>query len=334
MLSAVDGEHEEEASEEQDPGLVATRPDTGRQPSSEDGDDDDDGDEEDDVVIPAGRNTGLSLLLGIVGMILIPVGLIVIFLAITRGERLQDQNQNTLTAQTVVPGAFAPPLSALTGRWAVVGGSDSWVGYAVGEKFLTVETPSSAEGRTTSVDGGFFLANGTLTGVAINAHLDDLKSDDAKRDETLRTRGLDTDHFPGATFSLADPVPLVRVPPIGEHVDVVVKGDLTLHGVTKSIELKLQVQVLAGEPTVLEVVANQPILFADFGIEPPTIAGLVSVQDRGELSIHLRFARVPDEVGAVPPRGTAVPGTVPEAAVPGVLPGTPTPGSVPGSTVP
>ena len=338
MLSAVDGDPDEPASDARDQRRVASRPEPDPVDDGENdgvGDTDADADaaaDEEDVVTPlSGRHTGVSLLLGILGMILIPIGLIVIFLAFTRGDRLQDKTSNTLTVQTVIPGSFTPSLASLDGRWNIIGGADSWVGYSVGEKFLNVDTPSTASARTATVDGGIVLKSGTLQGVAINVLLSDLKSDDPKRDETLRTRGLETDKFPNASFAVSEPVTLAKVPPVGEHLEVAIKGDLTLHGVTKPVAINVQVQVLAGDPLVLEIVANHPIVFADFGIDPPSVAGVVSVQDKAEINIHLHLARVPDEVATARPRGTAT--TQPEAAVPGVLPGTPTPGSSPGSTI-
>lgn len=343
MLSPVDGEHDQPAAEEQDPPVLAARP--GRSGTTEvtatvgrsatdlegavdlpqdhnvaDGDDEEDEEEEEeDVVTPLrGRHTGASLLLGLVGMILIPAGLIVVLLAFTGGDRVQNQSRNTLTAQTLTPGSSVPTLDSLAGRWVIVGGADSWVGYSAGEKLLNVDTPTNAEGRTTTVDGGIVLSAGGLQALAINAKLSDLKSDDPKRDQALRTFGLETDKCPNASFSVTDPIAIGKLPPLGQPLELTVKGDLTLHGVTKPVEFKAQVQILAGSPLVIEVVANQPITFADFGIKPTTTPNLLSVQDHGELRIHLRLARVPDDVAGAHPKGTgpnAAPGSVPDPTI-------------------
>ena len=40
----------------------------------------------------------------------------------------------------------------------------------------------------------------------------------------------------------------------------------------------------------LELVGSAPIRFADFGIEPPSVAGLVSVRDHGVLEFRLVLA--------------------------------------------
>jgi hypothetical protein len=41
----------------------------------------------------------------------------------------------------------------------------------------------------------------------------------------------------------------------------------------------------------LEVVGSAPIRFADFAIEPPSVAGVVTVRDRGRLEFRLVLAR-------------------------------------------
>lgn len=237
---------------------------------------------------------GAQVALIVAAAVLIPLGVIVAFLVVTRGNK---QSQNTLTPQTVVAGQ-AVPLSALDGQWTVAAGPDSWVGYAVGEDLLRVPMPNTAEGRTSGVDGGIVMKDGKVIAVAVNADLTKLASDDPERDETLTTRGLETAKFPAATFTLTSPITIAEPPKAGQPVTFSAKGDLTLHGVTKPIELDMQAQVLAGDEATLEVVGDQPVTFADFGIEPPNVANVIAVQDHGTLKVHLRLRR-----------GAATPGT-------------------------
>ncbi len=74
------------------------------------------------------------------------------------------------------------------------------------------------------------------------------------------------------------------------------------------MEVHLQVQLLAGEPVLIEIAGTIPITLADYGIDPPNIANTISVQDHGEAQFHLRLARVPDEVATNPATSA---GTVP-----------------------
>ena len=55
------------------------------------------------------------------------------------------------------------------------------------------------------------------------------------RDGQLGRQGVQTDQFPTATFVLTAPIDLGTIPAEGTPVDVTAVGDLTLHGVTKSV---------------------------------------------------------------------------------------------------
>ena len=61
-------------------------------------------------------------------------------------------------------------------------------------------------------------------------------------------------------------------------------GDLTLHGVTKSVQVPLQAR-LSG--STIEVVGSVGIVFADYGITPPTSFIALSVDDHGTMELHL-----------------------------------------------
>jgi hypothetical protein len=63
------------------------------------------------------------------------------------------------------------------------------------------------------------------------------------------------------------------------------KGALTLHGRRAPIDVTVRGQRVAGGR--LELVGSAPIVFARFGIEPPSVAGIVSVRDPGLLEFRL-----------------------------------------------
>ncbi|MEO5964381.1 MAG: YceI family protein [Candidatus Limnocylindrales bacterium] len=69
-----------------------------------------------------------------------------------------------------------------------------------------------------------------------------------------------------ATIGATDAVG--RAPDITGSLSVAVTatGDLTLHGVTKAVDIALQAKFQGG---VMTVVGSLPIMFADYGIEPP-----------------------------------------------------------------
>jgi polyisoprenoid-binding protein YceI len=109
-----------------------------------------------------------------------------------------------------------------------------------------------------------------------------VRSDQARRDDTLRYRGIETDRYPTARFMLGSPFALSTSPRR-------TTGTLLLHGRRAPIAVTVRGQRLAGGR--VELVGSAPIRFADFGIEPPSVAGLVSVRDHGVLEFRLVLAR-------------------------------------------
>ena len=116
----------------------------------------------------------------------------------------------------------------------------------------------------------------------LRADMRTVESDQARRDDTLRFRAIETDRYPTARFTLAGPV---AVGATRRRVG----GTLTLHGRRAPIAVTVRGQRLAGGR--LELVGSAPIRFATFAIEPPSVAGLVTVSDHGVLEFRLVLAR-------------------------------------------
>lgn len=185
-------------------------------------------------------------------------------------------------------GGAEPDGGALEGTWAVEPGDTTLVGYRVGEELLGGVGRSTAVGRTGVVTGQLTIDGTTVTAVDVEADMSSLRSDEDRRDNRLRTSGLETDSFPTATFVLTEPIDLGDTPDAGEPIEVTSTGDLTLHGVTRSVDLPLEA-VLRPDGRI-EVVGRLPIVMADWDITPPSISGFVTVEDDGELELQLAFA--------------------------------------------
>ena len=126
----------------------------------------------------------------------------------------------------------------------------------------------------------------TITAAEFTADLTTLQSDESNRDRQLGRQALETSQFPTATFVLTEPVDLGAVPAEGQAVDVTVTGDLTLHGVTKSVEVPLQAKLEGG---IVTVVGSLPILFSDYDIEKPSSFVVLSVEDNGVMEFQLQL---------------------------------------------
>jgi polyisoprenoid-binding protein YceI len=199
-------------------------------------------------------------------------------------------------AVPVIPaGASVPVPASLDGSWQVntsLGSmndfSSSWVGYRVQEQLAGVGG-HTAVGRTPKVTGSLKLAGSTVSAVSITADLTVLASDSAQRDDQLRRQSLQTDTFPTATFTLTAPVALGSLPADGATVGATATGDLTIHGVTKSVQISIQAQRQGG---IIAVAGSIPIVFGDYGFQGPSSFAVVSVNDHGVMELHLLFTHV------------------------------------------
>jgi polyisoprenoid-binding protein YceI len=212
-------------------------------------------------------------------------------------ERLALSDQPTPTpsvAATPAPGAggasstVAPSASTseLTGTWRAASGSTA--GYRVREKLAALPAKSDAVGRSPAVTGTVKVdrAGGTLTATEANFEVDltKLASDESRRDNRIRTDGLQTNQFPRATFVATKPIPLPAETASGQAVKATAEGDLTLHGVTKRVSIPLDVRVAGGKG---ELVGSLAFPMSDFNITPPSIGGFVTVDPDATLEFKL-----------------------------------------------
>lgn len=192
---------------------------------------------------------------------------------------LSNAADGATTGTTAAPSTTADAPAA-DGALSVVPSDDTFVGYRVGEEFIGVGT-KEAVGRTGDVTGTVTVEGEQIASAELTADMSTVTSDETRRDNALRDRGIETSRFPEATFRLTEPVAL-------SDTAQTATGELTLHGVTKTVDAKLTSQ-RTSDGTV-EVAGSAPIVFADFEIEPPSIGGFVTVEDKGELEFQLSLA--------------------------------------------
>ncbi len=180
-----------------------------------------------------------------------------------------------------------PVEVGLDGTWSVLSDDSSFAGYRVGEELAGIGV-TEAVGRTSAVSGSLELEGSTLTAVNIEVDMTSLRSDDSRRDGAMGRQALETGAFPTATFVLTGSFDLGGIPKEGIAVSVAATGDLTLHGVTQSLEFPLEAQ-LVGDRIV--VVGSVDIVYGDFGIALPAAPILVGVNDHGLIELQLTFVR-------------------------------------------
>ena len=131
----------------------------------------------------------------------------------------------------------------------------------------------------------------SATTVDITADLSTLESDESFRDNAIRGQALDTDRFADATFSLTKPITFGQTPSEGQTVKVEATGDLTVHGVTKEVTIPLEAKLVKGVKGVIVVTGQIDLPFADFDIEKPVAARVLSIEDHGILELQLFFTK-------------------------------------------
>ncbi len=163
--------------------------------------------------------------------------------------------------------------------------SSTFAGYRVEEQLGTVGA-NTAVGRTPDVSGSLDISGTTIATASITVDMTTLQSDDDRRDNSIRTRGLETATYPTATFELTEPVDIGHVPAGGEVVEVDAIGNLTLHGVTNQVTIPMQATWTGSR---LEVVGSFDVALADYAIDPPTGFLVLSIADTGTVELHLLF---------------------------------------------
>jgi polyisoprenoid-binding protein YceI len=187
--------------------------------------------------------------------------------------------------------AQAPPNPSV--QLEVVAGTKAT--YRVREQLAGISFPDDAVGSTDSVTGGLvILPDGSIDPARSKLTIDlrDLKSDQDMRDGFIKGRTLETDKFPTAEFvarrlqGVPSPIPAPDRPTGQSGFQLV--GDLTVHGVTKEVTLNgyatFSRDLIAGR-------ALTDFTFSTFGLTKPSLARLLSVDDKIQLDIQFRLKR-------------------------------------------
>jgi polyisoprenoid-binding protein YceI len=186
-------------------------------------------------------------------------------------------------------GADAPPPPRLTGPGGPADdpagagtytiAQPTFVGYRVREKFVTFGV-ADAVGRTSQVTGTATVEGRKVTRADLTTDMTTLRSDESRRDAALSQRAIETARYPTSRFELTDPFEISRSRQKA-------RGDLTLHGRTRPIVATVQGQRTAGG--AVQLAGSADIDFKAFGIQPPSVAGFVTVEDHGTLEFELRL---------------------------------------------
>ncbi len=227
-----------------------------------------------------------SLVLGLGAVAVVAAGLFVYFGILSNDSPEEFSLERGSTENT----AAAPPAGDLAGTWKVADGSQA--GYRVREKLASLPAQSDAVGRTTAVTGQVTISNEGGAHRAKNANItvdvSQLKSNEDRRDNRIRTIGLETGKHPQATFAAAGPIDIPQEAVEGKVVTVQAEGDMTMHGVTKKISMPLEVQRNGDK---IRIVGNYDFSWADFGMTAPSLPPFVSVTGNPKLEFDVTMSK-------------------------------------------
>ena len=205
----------------------------------------------------------------------------------TTGAPAETSASTTTAPATSAPATTAAPAAeGLDGSW-VVDPASSFAGYRIGEELASIGT-TTAVGRTDEVEAALTFEGSSVTALEVTVDMTTLQSDRSRRDQALGSRGLETDQFPTASFVLSEPVDLGGAPVEGEAIAATAEGDLTLHGVTNSITMALEGELVAG---TMVVVGSTDVVLTDYAIEAPTGFSVLSINEVGTIEVQLAFVR-------------------------------------------
>lgn len=188
-------------------------------------------------------------------------------------------------AAVAAPASFDGTWNVDTSIGTVADGTASFGGFRVQEQLVGVGG-HTAVGRSTGVTGSMTLAGAKVSDVQITVDMTALHSDNDQRDGQLKTQAIETNLFPTSTFKLSQPIDLGTLPADGKVVSVHATGELTVHGVTKSVTISLQAVRQGG---IIAVTGTLPIVFSDYSIQKPSSFSVLSVDDHGIMELHLLF---------------------------------------------
>jgi polyisoprenoid-binding protein YceI len=163
--------------------------------------------------------------------------------------------------------------------------------YRVREQLAGVSFPSDAVGTTTAVTGALTVnPDGSFAASKISVDLRTLTTDQSMRDGYVRDRVLETTKYPTLELVPKRAIGMPKPLPAGMQAQAGFQlvTDMTVHGVTKEVTWNV-VATFANDG--ISGRATTTVDFATFDLTKPSLARLLSVDDKINLEIEFRTRR-------------------------------------------
>jgi polyisoprenoid-binding protein YceI len=188
------------------------------------------------------------------------------------------------------PGRAAVPAPDATKPQTLTVAAGTRARYKVQEQLAGINFPSEAVGTTEAVTGAIVVQpNGTFAPASkILVDLKTLTTDQSMRDGYVQRNTLETEKFPNLEVVPKRAVGLASPLPATGQAGFQLVTDVTLHGVTREVTWNV---VVTFANDAVNGRATTTTDFATFNIAKPSLARLVSVDDKIHLEIEFRSRR-------------------------------------------
>jgi len=176
---------------------------------------------------------------------------------------------------------FAAGLSA--DDWQVDKSADNLV------HFYSSTTLLDFEGTTRNIDGYIYWEGFKFFGdnneVYFEVQLATFNTGIGKRDRDMREDVLETKKYPVASFNGK----FTEVKQSGNTFNVVVSGELTLHGQSREMDITADIVLEEG---VMNIKSSFNILLKDYNIEAPNLLAFIKVAQEIKISLDFNLVEV------------------------------------------
>lgn len=155
--------------------------------------------------------------------------------------------------------------------------------------FYSTTTLLDFEGSTSHIDGYAYWEGFKFFGenneIYFEVQLATFSTGIGKRDRDMREDVLETDKYPLASFSGT----FKEVKRAGNKFEVVVSGEMSLHGHTKEMEIAATVVLEKG---IMNVKCDFSIFLKDYNIEAPNLLAFIQVAQEIKLSLDFNLVEI------------------------------------------
>lgn len=208
------------------------------------------------------------------------VAVVPVMVALAMGPGVRTEGLSAENAQ--------PASTDINGEWHVAHTRDENT-TSVGFTFFEILPSDRREtsGSTQAVEGYATIEGGTLKAGEITVDMAEVSTDNERRDINVRTKILNTNQYPTATFSVTEPADVSRVPGDGTPGKVTLDGEMEIRGETRPLSHEFDV-LRDGDRLILS--GDVLIDRHEYGVESPDFVA-AKIDDTGELNIRIALEK-------------------------------------------